>query len=233
MCQPIIFVKIQKIMKYNEVLDKYTFIPEKALDCGFSEKDGIYSLKRYLCNRDFYTVIEISRDNINAEVFESEDDELYIPFNVSIDDGGFVNEIRAEVQGIIDEFIKKCFTVCDVKTALINFAGERFKTTPEAPWDYLDEYHTLKTENKKKWYALFMYIPYKYLGVDKKGKIHVLNVKASSDTINNVIDNVHYFPAYHMNKKYWISILLDKTADVQFIEKLIEESYYLAEGKKR
>jgi predicted DNA-binding protein (MmcQ/YjbR family) len=34
-----------------------------------------------------------------------------------------------------------------------------------------------------------------------------------------------------MNKKYWISIVLDRTADIPFIEKLLDASYGLVEGK--
>lgn len=40
-------------------------------------------------------------------------------------------------------------------------------------------------------------------------------------------------PAYHLNKKWWNSIILDGTVPREDIERMIGESYDLTEGKKR
>jgi len=66
----------------------------------------------------------------------------------------------------------------------------------------------------------------------KKGK-KVLdsgrNVKLNPDLIENLIDKKHFFPAYHMNKKYWITILLDSDTDLNLVKSLIDESFKLVE----
>ncbi|MFQ7172685.1 MAG: hypothetical protein ACLRQF_11780 [Thomasclavelia ramosa] len=36
----------------------------------------------------------------------------------------------------------------------------------------------------------------------------MLNVKNTPEKINTLIDRIHYFPAYHMNKKHWIVFYL-------------------------
>ena len=74
-----------------------------------------------------------------------------------------------------------------------------------------------------------MSIPYKTLGLDKSGKIDVLNVKLNPELIQSLIDKKHFFPAYHMNKKYWITILLDSDTDVNLVKSLIDESFKLVE----
>ena len=74
-----------------------------------------------------------------------------------------------------------------------------------------------------------MSIPYKTLGLEKSGKIDVLNVKLNPDLIENLIDKKHFFPAYHMNKKYWITILLDSDTDLTLVKSLIDESFKLVE----
>ena len=152
-----------------------------------------------------------------------------MPFNATADNGGFVSTIRAYAQELADEVVQNCFAVSDVKTLLLDYVKEAYGTEPEAPWGYLKEYHTLNTARRHKWYGLFMLIPYRYLGVDLDGKVHVLNVKAKPDDIPQIIDHVHYFPSYHMNKKYWISILLDSTADVEEIKSLLDKSYAIVE----
>ena len=67
--------------------------------------------------------------------------------------------------------------------------------------------------------------------VPKKGKVDILNVKNTPEKINALIDHIHYFPAYHMNKKHWISILLDRTVQITQVEKLLDESYQLVTKK--
>ena len=74
-----------------------------------------------------------------------------------------------------------------------------------------------------------MSIPYKTLGLEKIGKIDVLNVKLNPDLIESLIDKKHFFPAYHMNKKYWITILLDSDMDMDLVKSLIDESFKLVE----
>ncbi len=41
----------------------------------------------------------------------------------------------------------------------------------------------------------------------------------------------YVLPAYHMNKKHWISILLDGRAPAKEVERLIGESFDLTSGK--
>lgn len=38
--------------------------------------------------------------------------------------------------------------------------------------------------------------------------------KADPEEIQRLIDHDRYFPAYHMDKVHWISILLDKETDM-------------------
>ncbi len=217
-------------MFYDTIFDKYDFVPSKAVGYGFEKSGDSYILRKTLSNEDFYVVLRVSENELCADVFEEPDGEEYLPFNIRGSEGGFVGAIRASVESIVDEVVRECFRISDVKALLIDYVRAKYGTEPAAPWGYLKEYHTLNTAVKKKWYGLFMLIPYRYLGVEKEGKINVLNLKVKPEDIPGIIDNVHYFPSYHMNKKYWISILLDKTADVEFIKKLLDDSYSIVEG---
>lgn len=217
-------------MYYNNIFDKYIFSPDKAAACGFEEHNGVYTSRRELSESGFYAVFDITENSFEANVFEEPDGDEYLPFNTN-SDGGFVSGIRANVDEIKDEMIRECFIPADIKGALLGYVREKYGTVPEAPWGALNEYHTLNTAKKHKWYGLFMLIPYRYLGVDKEGKINVLNLKVKPEDIPPLIDNVHYFPSYHMNKKYWISILLDRDADTEHIKKLLDDSYAIVDGK--
>ena len=187
-------------MNYNSVFDKYIFSPSKAEQNGFNKTANGYTIKKPLSENGFYAVFEISGENIEVNVYEEPEGELYLPFNTSAD-GGFVGQIRANVEDILDDILSTSFELADVKAVLLEYVKEKHGTVPEAPWGYLKEYHTLNTAKKHKWYGLFMLIPYRYLGVEREGKINVLNLKVLPADIPKLIDNIHYFPSYHMNKK--------------------------------
>lgn len=217
-------------MNDYDIFDKYTFIPEKAASYGFNFSDDKYIIRKPLRQDGFYAVFSVNEKSVDVDVYE-EPGELYLPFHATADTGGFVSTIRSEVDEIMDDILKNCFELADVKAILLDYVGKKYGTIPEAPWGYLKEYHTLNTEKRHKWYGLFMLIPYKYLGIEKEGKINVLNLKADPEKISSLVDNVRYYPAYHMNKKYWISIPLDKSADIERIKSLLDESYKIVEGK--
>lgn len=83
---------------------------------------------------------------------------------------------------------------------------------------------------KKKWYAVVMNISKRRLGIQSDEEIQVLNVKLSPDEIALLVDYKGYFPAYHMNKKHWCSIVLDETLCDDEIYFRINQSYILVKG---
>ena len=79
------------------------------------------------------------------------------------------------------------------------------------------------------WYALLSDVEYNKLNknTDITTKVKILNLKYPTDKILDIIDNQNIFPAYHMNKKHWISVVLDKNIKLETIKELIDISYSL------
>jgi len=57
------------------------------------------------------------------------------------------------------------------------------------------------------------------------GNFDVLNLKLDKEKIPELIRKNGIYPAYHMNKKYWVSVSLDETLKDEEILKFIDESY--------
>ena len=215
-------------MFYNEIFDKNIFNSKLAIAYGFSKVGDYYILQSDIDVENFNAIVKIGKDSFEANVIELPFNEEYILFNVSDSKGKFVSKIRKNVNELIDDIVKNCFKSLDYRKILLDYVKEKYGTIPEEPWE--DNNHaTIKTSNSKKWYGIFMSIPYKTLGLDKSGKIDVLNVKLNPNLIENLIDKKHFFPAYHMNKKYWITILLDSDTDLNLVKSLIDESFKLVE----
>ena len=215
-------------MFYNELFDKNIFNSKLAIAYGFSKVGDYYILQSDIDVENFNVIVKIGKDSFEVNVIELPFNEEYILFNVLDSKGKFVSKIRTKVNELIEDIVNSCFTSLDYRKLLLDYVKEKYGTIPEEPWE--DNNHaTIKTSNSKKWYGIFMSIPYKTLGLERNGKIDILNVKLNPELIESLIDKKHFFPAYHMNKKYWITILLDSDTDVNLVKSLIDKSFKLVE----
>lgn len=215
-------------MFYNEIFDKNIFNSKLAIAYGFSKIGDYYILQSDIDVENFNVIVKIGKDSFEVNVIELPFNEEYVLFNVLDSKGKFVSKIRKKVNELIEDIVNCCFKSLDYRKLLLDYVKEKYGTIPEEPWE--DNNHaTIKTSNSKKWYGIFMSIPYKTLGLEKSGKIDVLNVKLNPELIESLIDKKHFFPAYHMNKKYWITILLDSYTDLNLVKSLIDESFNLVE----
>ena len=159
--------------------------------------------------------------DIDIKVYDKDTDEEFIPFKLNIE-GSYVTYLKEKIEIIKKDIINKCFINNSIKDDIIKYIENNFKIKGEYPWDDYD-YSTYKVNNK--WFALIMNIPYKSLGLNKNGNIDVINLKNDPIKIEKLIDNNHYFKAYHMNKKYWITVILDYKTDIDKLKELINDSY--------
>lgn len=210
-------------MKVENIFECYFINEEALINYGFTKIEEEYYLKKDLENNNFYVRFIITNNIFDVRVFDANDEE-YLPFYIKNAIGSFNVKIKKEVEWLIKDVINNCFDFTSIKEELLLYIKQKYNTMPEYPWKKDPASATLKTQTNK-WYGLIMNIPYKYLKIEKEGKIDVLNVKNTPEKIKNLIDFKHYFPAYHMNKKYWISILLDRTIELSTVTKLLDESY--------
>ena len=72
-----------------------------------------------------------------------------------------------------------------------------------------------------------MRIKYRQLGLTGDEEVWGVNMKASQDEIPNLIDKKSIFPAWHMNKKHWITALLTAATDFEKLCELTQKSWEL------
>ena len=211
------------------LLEQYDIDCKRAIAYGFSRTEAGLELKKELPGVGLYAVFVIAGKSFEVNVFDADTDEEYLPFNVLDNITGFVTGIREQVEDLVQEIKEKCLLNSNMKLRLMEYCERKFGTEPEAPWEDSPDAYTFKTAKRNKWYALFMTIPYKSLGLAAKGTLDVVNIKLPPEKVLDLIDRVHFYPAYHMNKKHWITIVLDKEVDEPLVQQLLEESYGLVE----
>lgn len=116
---------------------------------------------------------------------------------------------------------------------VLKAAKERYQTEPECLWAKYPGHEVLRHVENKKWYALMMYISKNKLGLDSEEYVDIMNVKADPVMAGSFLLGQGIFPAYHMHKGNWISVLLDGTVPMNTIELLLDMSFELTLGRKK
>ena len=83
----------------------------------------------------------------------------------------------------------------------------------------------------RKWFALVMQITRDNLGFSEKDPIDVVNLKCDPLMIGSMRKEKGIYPAYHMNKTHWLTVVFSEAEDA-LIKMLLDQSYDLT-AKKR
>ena len=115
---------------------------------------------------------------------------------------------------------------------ILAYAKEKYNSLPDYPWQKYPSFAVLRKSSKAvphkhKWYALIMNISKRKVGLNSDKCTDFLNVKCPPELIGSFIDYKTYFPAYHMNKEHWLTILLDNVKIDKNVFNLIDTSYEL------
>lgn len=111
---------------------------------------------------------------------------------------------------------------------IFNFVQERYDIKPDYPWGKFSNYAALRHKDDGKWFGLIMDISKNKLGMESSEVVDVLNVKVRKEFIGPLREKENIYPAYHMDKNNWVSIVLDFTKNLDDIKDLIAESYELS-----
>ena len=116
------------------------------------------------------------------------------------------------------------------RAEIFQYVNDYFGTQPEYLWTKFPRFAVLRNS---KWYAVIMEIPKSKLGLDSEELVDVINVKCGPALVGNLRKEKGIYPAYHMNKDNWISILLDGTVSDEMIQNLLALSYELTASKAK
>ena len=109
----------------------------------------------------------------------------------------------------------------ELENRIFDFCG----VMPDYPFGDPDSPVFRHPENRK-WFAIVIPdAPGRYFR--SSGKVTVLNLKCDPLLSDGICDGVTVFPAYHMNKRHWISVVLNENSDLSGIMALVSVSYKL------
>ena len=105
---------------------------------------------------------------------------------------------------------------------IFDYVANQYATQPEYLWEKYPEYAILRHGNAKgKWYALIGKIRKMKLGLREEGETNFINLKCPPDMVSILRQSPNFLPAYHMNKIYWLTIVLDHGVEIEEIFKVV------------
>ena len=216
-----------------EIFKAYQFNSKKAKEYGFLEKQGVWTYSSTILQGDFLMKITVEDSDLTFQVFDQETGELYPQVHMESMRGTFVGTVREACLEVLYSIRKACFEVqeflCPQTKRIMALVQEKYGNQLEYLWEKSPDTAVLRHEDNQKWYAILMRIPWDRLDKGREGLVEAVNLK--HDQVADLLSQMGIYPAFHMNKRYWISIPLDDTLTDEKVLELFERSWFLTSKK--
>lgn len=85
--------------------------------------------------------------------------------------------------------------------------------------------------DNRKWFAATKNIGCRYLGVEREGRIDILNVKLAPPMVRSLRNREGFMPAWKMNQNGWVTVLLDGSVADEELKDLIDQAFRVVGAK--
>ena len=216
-----------------EIFKSYQFNKEKARAYGFVENGEVWTYSCQILQGEFFMTLSITPDNVSFLVFDQETGDLYPQVHMESMRGSFVASVREACLEILYQIRKACFDVqdfiCPQTKRIMAQVQEKYGNQLEYLWEKSPDTAVLRHEGNQKWYAVLMRIPWDKLEKGREGLVEAVNLK--HDQVADLLSKKGIYPAFHMNKRYWLSLALDDSLQDEEVIELIEKSWNLTVKK--
>ena len=223
---------------------------------GFKKEKGIFTYGELLPDRQFRAELTVTEEGVvSGRVIDLDTNEEYLPIKIENQIGGFVGNIREMYTAFLERVNDECF----VPVNFMNDQANRIETlvyrdydvAPEFPWEKYAGNGTFKCKGNDKWFAAILTVEFGKLQHapdngkssasdsdmepmkhDEEEVVECINLKAVPEEIPELTTHPGIYQAYHMNKKHWISVILDDTLTDEQVLALIRQSHDLVSTAK-
>jgi len=216
-----------------EIFKAYQFNSKKAKEYGFIENQGVWTYSSTILQGDFLMMVTVEDGDLSFQVYDQETGELYPQVHMESMRGTFVGAVREACLEVLYSIRKACFEVqeflCPQTKRIMALVQEKYGNQLEYLWEKSPDTAVLRHEDNQKWYAILMRIPWDRLDKGREGLVEAVNLK--HDQVADLLSQNGIYPAFHMNKRYWISLPLDDTLTDEMVLELFERSWFLTSKK--
>ncbi len=219
----------------QKVFRRKRFVLSLMKDHGFRESGDDMVLESDFMGGDFHSVLTVFPDgSVSGKVIDVMNEEEYYQLRNEDFDGAYVNSVRTAYRELLEEIASSCcrdvLFASDQANRITKLILGEYGVSPDFPWDE-DPYNAagvFRHAESRKWFGLIMNIPIGSLLHNKdKRPVDVINLKLDTDDAERIRSIPAVFPAFHMNHKLWISVVLDDTVQDEVVMALVDDSFRL------
>ncbi len=207
----------------------------KLTNYGFKKEKDSYIYEENFINNTFKAIITINNNIIKGRVIDLDSNEEYSNIRTEMN-GEFVNKVRNEYINILNNIRNNCFEttyfISNQANRITNYIKKKYNNNPEFLWKKFKGYGVFRNSHNNKWYAIIMDIDLSKLDNNNSKEVEILNLKLEEKEVNSLLKQTGFYKAYHMNKKDWISLILNDTISDDIIINLLDKSYEIINKKK-
>lgn len=221
----------------QEIFGQYKVNFNCLTNYGFIFNNDYYEYVTNIVDGSMKLTVKINvTGNIETEVYDLESEEIYTLFLAESASGVFVGEVKKAYEKALIDIRDKCFTktifTSDYALQIIDYIKNKYEDNLEFLWAKSPNNAIWRRKDNSKWYCALLTTKEKSLGLDGDKIAEIIDFMENPQIIQNIIDMKNYFPAYHMNKKYWLTIRLDGCSlPIEKVFEHIDRSYMLANKK--
>ena len=216
-----------------EIFKAYQFNSKKAKGYGFVENQGVWTFSSTILQGDFLMIVTVEDGDLSFQIYDQETGDLYPQVHMESMRGTFVGSVREACLEVLYDIRKSCFEVqeflCPQTKRIMTLVQAKYENQLEYLWEKSPDTGVLRHDDNQKWYAVLMKISWEKLDKSREGQVEVVNLK--HDQVADLLVEKGIYPAFHMNKRYWISLPLDDTLSDEQVLELFERSWFLTSKK--
>ena len=217
------------------VFKRKRFVAEAMEKFGFVRTGEGFVYEADILGGDFHAVVTVAEKGcVSGRVIDNMNEEEYAPLRMDSFNGGYVNSVRHAYEeflgGVAEGCCKEVVFASDQANRVAELILDRYSVSPDFPWgqsQYAGD-GTFRHPENNKWFALIMNI--RWNSLLKNGSeetVDIVNLKIDPEQAAELAKRPGVFPAYHMNKKSWITVLLNETLSDGEVMDLVDRSFNL------
>lgn len=220
----------------KEIFQRTKLILNRLIEYGFIKDNNSYIYEKYFLDNEFKAIIIVDNNGtVTGKVYDLQSNEEYTNIRTKMT-GEFVSKVKDEYKNILIDIKNNCyedkFFINDQANEITRYIKDKYSIDPEFLWEKYPFFGIFRNKNNNKWFALITNVDKSKID-EGNGEVELLNIKLDSNKIKELLQNKGYYEAYHMNKKSWISIIINNTLKDKEIFELIDESYNIINKKGR
>lgn len=208
---------------------------QKLIAYGFKKQGEYYVYHTIMMNTFQVDIYVDEQGELSGKIYDMESGEEYVNHRIKQQSGEFVSKVREAYFEILYDIVRACYDkqpfIGKQANEIAAYLKETYGTTPEFLWKKYPGHGVFRNDHNQKWYGIIMNIPASKI-MDKEGDIEILDVMIEPEQLDEILNETGYYPAYHMNKKKWITIVLNESVCDEELKQRLNQSYQISNRKK-